>query len=172
MTLGTGGLVIAYVLVAALLLLLLLNARRPWWLKAAAIVIASVFYVITYASWPALLGWPTAADLPPEFNLAALYVQQPDKITGSEGAIYLWATERSEAGGRGVPRAYRFPYSVELHTKVAQAGDKLRKNIAQAGKIEKEEKAPVGRSDFARRLGQKSAQIEFYDLPAPPLPEK
>lgn len=172
MTTGTGGLVVAYVLVTALLLGLLFNARAPWWLKAATIVIASIFYVVPYLSWPTLLGWPTVAELPPQFNLLGMYVQPPDKLTGSEGVIYLWATARTEGGGPGVPRAYRFGYSVKRHEQMVQAGEKMRKGVAQAGKVVEEEKAPAGRFNLARRLGQKSTDLEFYDAPAPQLPDK
>ncbi|OGT79146.1 MAG: hypothetical protein A3H91_09510 [Gammaproteobacteria bacterium RIFCSPLOWO2_02_FULL_61_13] len=172
MTLGTGGLVVAYVLVTALLLALLFNARGPWWSKAAVIAAASIFYVLPYVSWPALLGWPTVAELPPQFNLVGMYVQPPDSLTGSEGVIYLWATEVTKAGAHGVPRAYKFGYSVAMHENVTRAGDKLSKNIPQMGKVVKEKKGKVGRFQFASRLGQKSAKLEFYDAPAPSLPDK
>jgi hypothetical protein len=172
MTLGTGGLVFGYVLVTVLLLALLFNARGPWWSKAVAIAIAAIFYVVPYVSWPKLQGWPTVEELPPQFNLVGMYVQTPDQLTGSEGAIYLWATEMTEGGGPGVPRAYKFGFSVAMHKNVTRAGEKLGKNIPQMGKVVKEEKAPVGRFQFASRLGQKSAKLEFYDAPAPSLPDK
>ncbi len=172
MTLGTGGLIVAYVLVAALLLALLFNARGPWWSKAGVIVLGSIFYVVPYVSWPALLGWPTVAELPPQFDLVGMFVQPPDQLTGSEGVIYLWATERTQTGTHGVPRAYKFGYSVALHQNVVRAGDKMSKNIPQMGKVVKQEKAPTGRFQFANRLGQKSAKLEFYDAPAPSLPDK
>ena len=172
MNLGTGGLVIAYILMTALLLGLLFNARGRWWTKAAAIVIASVFYVVPYVSWPALLGWPTVAELPPQFNLVGMYVQPPDQLTGAEGVIYLWATERFEGGGHGVPRAYRFGFSVKRHEQMIQAGEKMQKGIPQAGKVAEEEKAPAGRFNLGRRFGQKSTNLEFYDAPAPQLPDK
>jgi hypothetical protein len=172
MTLGTGGLVVGYVLVTALLLALLFNARGPWWGKAGAIVLASIFYIVPYVSWPQLLGWPTVDDLPPQFDLVGIYVQPPDQLTGAEGAIYMWVTERTAAGEHGVPRAYRFGYSVALHRNLVQAGDKLAKNIPQMGKVVKQDKAPVGRFQFASRLGQKSSKVEFYDAPAPSVPDK
>ncbi len=172
MTLGTGGLDVAYVLVTAVLLALLFNARGPWWSKAAAIAVAAIFYIVPYVSWPALLGWPTVDELPPQFNLVGMYVQLPDRLIGSEGAIYLWATEMTKAGAYGVPRAYKFGYSAALHQNVVQAGEKLGKNIPQMGKVVKQKEAPVGRFQFATRLGQKSAKVEFYDAPAPTMPDK
>lgn len=171
-TLSIGGLTTAYVLVGALLLCLLLRVKWSWRAKAAAIVVMSAFYVVTYVAWPAILGWPTQQDLPAQFNLVAAYVQQPDAITGTKGSIYLWATDLADRSGQGVPRAYTVPYSLELHDKVMEAGDKLRKNTPQLGKTEPEEGEPTKQPRSGRQLGQKSAKLNFYDTPAPVVPEK
>ena len=48
----------------------------------------------------------------------------------------------------------------------------MQKGVPQAGKVVEEEKAPAGRFNLARRLGQKSTNLEFYDAPAPQLPDK
>lgn len=162
----------AYVLLTAVLLGLLFNARGPWWTKAAAIIVGSIFYIVPYASWPTLLGWPTIAELPPNFNLLGMYVQPPDQLTGSNGVIYLWASERKENGAHGTPRAYQFGYSVKRREQMIQAGEKAKRGIPQAGKLVEDEDAPAGRVNFGRRLGQKSTRIEFYDAPAPQLPDK
>ena len=79
MTLGITGIIAAYILLAVLLLSINLYSKWPWQLKAGAIVITSAFYVITYFSFPALLGWPTTQDPPAQFRLLAAHVEQPDK---------------------------------------------------------------------------------------------
>jgi hypothetical protein len=172
-TLGIDAIAVGYTLVAALLLGLLIPARLAWQAKAGAIAIGTALCIATWASLPALLGWPTEADLlPEEFNLVSGYIVHPDPLTRTEGAIYLWGTERKEGARSGTPRAYVFPYSVELGTRVDEAGNKLRKNVAQAGRIEDDENLPDGRATGERRRGQKSVNIEFYDVPAPSLPDK
>ncbi|MCC7413030.1 MAG: hypothetical protein IT495_15550 [Gammaproteobacteria bacterium] len=170
-TLGTAGLVAAYVLVALLLVSLLLFSRWPWQLKAAMVVVVSTFYIVTYVSIPMLLGWPTDDGLPRRFNLVAVYVQEPDKVTGARGDIYLWVTDMLAPPDQSVPRSYRLPFTPELHAKVVEAGTKLRKNLPQLGEIEEEEGKGSVPLDTTR-MGQKSTRIEFYDLPDPLFPEK
>jgi hypothetical protein len=172
MTPGINTLSVAYVLLTALLLVLLFDARWGWRRKAALIVIASLFYFVPYLSWPRLLGWPTVDDLPDRFNVLAMYVQPPSNVTGSKGVIYLWVAERLEGGGEGVPRAFKFGYSVKRHDQMIQVGEKMEKGIAQAGRKKEDVQGPPGRFNLLRRFGQKSADLEFYDAPAPQLPDK
>ena len=187
--LGTSGLVAAYVIVALLLLVLNLNARWPWQVKALAIVVVSALYVVTYFSLPPLLGWPTDQSLPKRFNLVAIYVQEPDKASGREGEILLWATDMTEGPRAAEPRSYRVPFSVELHEKVTEAGNKIRKGLPQLGELREEKLAAhstpatatqgvqkqvgaPGRPADTTHGGQNSVAIDFYDLPDPLFPEK
>lgn len=170
--LGIAGLIAAYVLVALLLLSINLYSRWPWWVKAGTIVLTSIFYVVTYFSFPPLLGWPTSAKLPERFRLVGAYVQEPNKATGVEGSIYLWATGLAEGDEPEEPRAYRLPYSNALHEKVAAASVKLRKGLAQLGETREEKGATPQHPLDVSRGGQKSVDIEFYDLPDPLFPEK
>ncbi|MBI2993366.1 MAG: hypothetical protein HYY48_04220 [Gammaproteobacteria bacterium] len=170
--LGIGELITAYVIAGTLLLCLLLQATWSWRVKTAAIVAVSTCYVVIYASWPSILGWPTRQDLPAEFRLVAGYVQHPDRLSGEEGSIYLWATDTAKPPADGAPRAHRLPYSVELQTKVAEAGEKVKKNIPQLGKTGAGEER-AGRIPLSgRQLGQQSSQLDFHDMPAPVVPEK
>ena len=187
--LGISGLVAAYVIVALLLLALNLNSRWSWVIKALAIVLVSGLYLVTYYSFPPLLGWPTSQQLPKRFNLIAVYVQEPDKTSGRAGEILLWAADMA-AGPRGAePRAYRVPFTPELHQKVEEAGNKIRKGLPQLGEL-KEENVPEhatpatanqgaqiqagapGKPADTAHGGQDSVVIEFYDLPDPLFPEK
>ena len=170
--LGIGALTTAYVVTSAVLLSLLLRMKWSWRAKAATIVVMSGFYVVTYGAWPTVLGWPTRQDLPAQFNLVGAYVQPPDAIAGTKGSIYLWATDMSERSGQGAPRAYRLPYSLELHARVTEAGDKLRNNTPQLGRTEPEQGEPTKQPQSGRQLGQKSAKLNFYDMPAPVVPQK
>lgn len=169
--LGIGGLVTAYVIIALLLLSINLYSNWSWKVKAASIVVTSIFYIITFLSFPPLLGWPTTATLPERFQLIGSYVAQPNKLTGDKGSIYLWVTRFEDLSTQEKPRAYQLPYSNELHERIINAGSKLNKGIPQLGEIDKDaskvldvKKAPVS--------GQKSVHIEFYDMPDPLFPDK
>lgn len=169
---GIGELTTAYVIVGTLLLCLLLRAAWSWRVKAAAIAAMSACYVVIYSSWPAIVGWPTRQDVPGEFRLVAGYVQHPDRLNGEEGSIYLWAAAAGSRPLDGVPRAYQLPYSVELQTRVAEAGEKVKQNIPQLGKSGKEA-GRAGRVPLSgRQFGQQSSELEFHDMPAPVVPEK
>jgi len=170
-TLGIAGLIAAYVLVALLLLGLVLYSHWRWRIKALAIVIVSAFYVVTYVSFPPLLGWPVDGPLPERFNLVGVYVQEPDKVTGAQGDIYLWLTDMRAGPADSVPRAHRLAFTPQLHAKVVEAGTKLRKNLPQLGEVEPLDGrggVPLDSSQY----GQRSVGLEFYDLPDPLFPEK
>lgn len=171
-TLGITGLIAAYVLVALLLLSINLYSNWSWKVKAASIVVTTFFYVVTYLSFPPLLGWPTR-ELPPErFRLVGADIVQPDKLTGAEGMVYLWLKDLDDLSGRTQPRAYKLAYSADLHEMVLKATSKLKKGMPQLGEF-KEPLDPNAREiELPGRLGQKSVEIDFYDLPDPLIPDK
>lgn len=165
------GLIAAYVLLALLLLSINLYSNWSWPVKAVTIVVTSAFYVVAYFSIPPLLGWP-ASTLPPEkFKLNAVHVKQPNKITGEEGAIYLWLTEIDDLEATGEPRAYRLPYSDPLYNRVNQARIKMKKGTEQMGELEKSEDDAI-KLDKPAKITQISVPIKFHDIPDPLFPEK
>ncbi|HEY5703829.1 MAG TPA: hypothetical protein VIV20_10210 [Gammaproteobacteria bacterium] len=170
-TLGISGLIAAYILIAAILLSINLYSNWSWKVKASTIIITSFFYVITYISYPKLLGWPTADNPPQRFRLIAAQVEQPDKITGDEGAVYLWLTQIDALSSSNPPRAYKLEYSNELHEKIINVNSKLNKDIPQLGEFDDHDNI-IDELKDAPRSGQKTVKIEFYDLPDPMFPDK
>ncbi len=170
MILGITGIISAYILIGLLLLSINLYSKWSWKVKAASIVITSAFYVITYYSFPPLLGWATTENLPPQFRLISTHVEQPNKETGKEGSVYLWLAEIENMSSTLAPRAYELQYSNELHEKIINVKAKLDKDIAQLGEF-KEPDDTMNQVDEQRR-GVKSVHIEFYDLPDPLFPDK
>ena len=170
MALGITGIVAAYILIGLLLLSINLYSRWSWQVKAAATILTSAFYVITYFSFPPLLGWPTTQYPPEQFLLVSTHVVQPDKETGEDGGIYLWLMAIKNLQNPSEPRAYRLEYSNALHEKIIEAETRMEKDIPQLGEFKK----PA--DNFSRFEGQKrgvkSAAIEFYDLPEPLSPQK
>lgn len=171
MTLGITGIISAYILVALLLLSLNLYSKWSWQVKAIGIIITSAFYVISYYSFPPLLGWPTSENLPSQFRLIAAHVEQPNKTTGKEGKVYLWLSEIENMSSTSEPRAYELQYSNELHEKIINVKAKLDKDIAQLGEFKEPDENTINQIDEQRR-GVKSINIEFYDLPDPLFPDK
>lgn len=170
MTLGIAGIISAYILIGLLLLSINLYSKWSWQVKAMTIIITSAFYVVTYFSFPPLLGWATTENPPAQFRLISAHVVQPNKETGEEGAIYLWLTEIENMTTSGEPRAYELPYSNELYEKIINVKSKLDKEIAQLGEFKDPDN--VFRDVTEQKQGMKSIPIEFYDLPDPLFPDK
>ena len=171
-TLSIAGLLIAFVLLAMLLLSLNLYSNWSWPVKASAIVLVSLFYLISYFSFPPLLGWPTKDNnLPERFRLIAAHVQEPDKIAGTDGAIYLWLSDMSSGKNSKVPRAYELTFTSDLHKKVVEAKAKLNKKLPQLGEISEDDDLTTEVKDNTQG-GQVSVNIEFFDMPDPLFPEK
>ena len=170
-TLSIAGLIICFVLIAALLLSLNLYSKFPWTVKAAGIIIVSSFYLVSYFSFPPLLGWPTKDDLPKRFKLIGAHVSEPNKISGSEGEIYLWVTDMTPGNNNERPRSYRLPFNQDLHAKVIEAKSKLGKKLPQLGEINDDEVTKTKPTDETRG-GQTTTNLEFFDLPDPLFPEK
>lgn len=171
MALGIAGLITAYVLIALLLLSLNLYSNWSWKVKAGTIVIVTVFYIVSYLSYPPLLGWPTTEQPPERFKLLAAHVEQPDKAAGTEGSIYLWVTQIDDLTAYGPPRAYKLPYSDLMHEVVIKANAKLKRDMPQLGELN-EEGAMKAQVKDSSRAGASNAPIVFYDLPDPLFPEK
>ena len=171
-TLSIVGLLTAFVLLAMLLLSLNLYSNWSWPVKASAIVLVSLFYLISYFSFPPLLGWPTKDNnIPERFRLVAAHVQEPDKIAGTDGAIYLWISDMTSGRNSKIPRAYQLPFNNDLHKKVVVAKAKLNKKLPQLGEISENDN-PVAEVKDNSQGGQVSVNIEFFDLPDPLFPEK
>jgi len=168
--LGITGIIAAYILLALLLLSINLYSKWSWQVKAATIVLTSVFYVVTYYSLPAILGWPTSQNPPLQFRLLATHVAQPDKEKNTSGTIYLWLSKITNMTELSEPRAYEFDYSTELHEKIIHANAKLDNDIAQIGEFK--EPDDIFNEVNEQRRGVRSIKIEFFDLPDPLFPDK
>lgn len=172
MTLGIAGLITAYVLVVVLLLSINLYSNWSWQIKASSIIAATILFVVTYISFPPLLGWPTSQMPPDRFRLLAVHVQHPDKITGSPGGIYLWLTRLDDLTATDQPRAYAFPYSDALHQAVVSAQAKMNKGMPQLGEVRDPDGPMKAVVEDPHRGGVESLPIQFYDMPDPMFPEK
>ena len=164
-TLGIGGLITAYVVLAAVLLSLHVYSNWSVWIKAFATVLVIGLCVVTYRSYPKLLGWPVATDvLPSRLYLVAVQVSEPD-------TVYLWAADLDKGLSRRRPRAYELEYSKTLHEQAERAGRKLRRGISVVVEIEPADGAVARVADEAAAV-IKSLKLRFVDAPEGLFPKK
>ncbi|MGH8119026.1 MAG: hypothetical protein ACRESK_00255 [Gammaproteobacteria bacterium] len=134
MNAGMTGILFASMVLAILLLTLVFRTSWHLMIKAAAIFCVIALCQSTITSYPSLTGWPTTIRLPQRFNLEGVQFDEPNKSTQSRGRIFIWATDLKDIR-KPVPRAYVLPYTPALHTKLYDAGQKLRKSIPQFGEV-------------------------------------
>lgn len=176
--------VLVYVLVATLLLSMNLTSRWRWWVKALTILVTGGFFVGSYVAIVALLGWPAQADPPSRFALLATRVVEPDRVTGSAGAIYLWLEELDENNvPSGRPRSYGLAYTSDFADAVSQARDLLANGEQVEGRLTphqtgtEDRSAPTPPSDTeGRQFGTPFQMTEhdlvFNNMPPVRLPDK
>jgi len=155
------ALTIAYVILIPLLLLLSLQAPYYWYTKAGLILLCSAFYIVVWHTLPQLEGWPIDQPLPEEFQLLSQHIVQPDKRKDTRGVIHMWVIDLTEEGDQ-TPRAYRLPYTEQLHQQIIEAASNAQ---PQKGKRTKQQ---VGNSI----PGTPSTQIDFQPMPIHRLPPK
>lgn len=163
-TLDTTGLIVAYVIIAALLLGLNLHSSWNWLIKSAINIIVVGFLWITYQSWPGILGWPTERDLPQQFYLHAINIDEPTRI-------YLWGADIDSGLGRTVPRSYSLPYSAKLHDSVDKASRKLRKGLPVIGQVVNTV-SPSNELSTLEQVQTKDMDVVFIDAPQGLIPDK
>ncbi|HIN73259.1 MAG TPA: hypothetical protein EYM94_00565, partial [Gammaproteobacteria bacterium] len=100
-------LVSAYVAITALLLIFCLYSKFSNKLKTVVVVVMASFYVFTWIGYKQVLGWPSTQEIPEEFRLIWVSIDEPDKFNKREGKIYFWIRYMDKAGiPFGKPRAY------------------------------------------------------------------
>jgi hypothetical protein len=190
----TIGIPIAFVIIVSILLWHLIGAKGKWYLKAIFIAIALYTSVGLWTSIDGMLGWPTAKSPPEIFQIHWLTVEEPNKITGDSGAIYLWASDMGQEKAdknpflfgmpveKGKSRLYVLPYSRNAHEQSENILTRLKNGesvIASKGKpgegeegnsqAGREGEAGEGSSDGS--MSQEQDYI-FHILPPAKLPDK
>ena len=78
-----------------------------------------------------LSGWPTPDALPERFSLLAVVIDEPS--TKRTGALYLWINAIEKGKPVAQPRAYKLPYTKDLHALLNESMKKARQGISQMG---------------------------------------
>lgn len=174
---------IAYAVVAALLLNL--NLASPWRreIKIAAIFLVTALYVGAYIGAQNLRGWAIAEAPENPFKLHWAVIDEPDKVNGTAGRIYILA-QPMDAGGalRGAPRLHALPFSPELADAVEEALEQIEGGKPFEARLAYKQASPPEEAKIQKREGQSASQdsagerntlkLEFRDLPVPNLPPK
>ncbi len=174
-------LTLAYAAVAALLLNLGLESRWSPRVKLGAVVVVSLLYYGTYGGLRSMEGWPTGEAPPEEFRLHWVAIDEPDKESGSAGAIYLWLRGLDDAGfPTGPPRAHVRPYDPETAEAARAALALLEGGKPVNGHVDFSAVASVELTDDSGNESSNRREIEvagrprfeFRQVPPPDLPPK
>jgi hypothetical protein len=155
------------VVALALTALALVWSRWPGWAKALLVVGVTALYFAADRAIDARSGWPSVGTLPPRFALLAVVTEEP--TPKQAGALYVWVQPIDKGKTSTAPRAYKLPYSRELHSLFGEAMKKNRQGISQIGTAEPKA-GPQGYSWL--RPGNEEQAVKVRDLPSPQLPEK
>lgn len=162
---------LAVVLCFSVLLLLcalaLLQSRWPHWMKALLVTGVAVFYFFADEAVHQLSGWPTADALPERFALLAAVIEEPS--SKNSGALYVWVNAIENGKPSAQPRAYKLPYTKDLHSLLNEGMKKARQGVSQMGTATPK----AGKRGLAwLRPGSDEQEVKIRDMPSPQLPEK
>lgn len=163
----TLALILSFAALALLCVLALLWSRWPAWLKGLLVVGVTVFYFYADSVVHQLSGWPSPDALPERFVLLAAVIEEPSART--DGALYVWVNAIDDGKPTAQPRAYRLPYSKDVHSMLNEGIKKVRQGVSQMGTSEPK----VGKGGTSwLRPGNDEQVVKIRDLPVPQLPEK
>lgn len=161
------ALTLSFAALVLLSTLALLWSRWPGWMKGLLLAGVAVLYFWGDDAVHNLSGWPSRDALPERFALLAVVIEEPAAKTA--GALYLWVNAIDNGKPVAQPRAYRLPYTKDLHALLNESMKKARQGVSQMGTAEpKHGKKGLG----WLRPGSDEQEVKIRDLPAPQLPEK
>jgi hypothetical protein len=164
----TLALVMAFAALLLLALLALLWSRWPAWFKGLLVLAVTVLYFAGHEAVRSIWGIPSTEAMPERFTMLSAVIEEP--TSRAKGAIYLWVSVPREDGPLLEPRAYKLPYTKELHTQVDQGLRRGKDGVAQMGSAEA--RAGKGRGSGWLKPGNDEQEVKIRDLPSPQLPEK
>ncbi|MGH1359955.1 MAG: hypothetical protein ACRBC3_14415 [Burkholderiaceae bacterium] len=165
------GIILGFATLAFLSLMALLWSRWPGWFKAILIAGVTGMYFFGYTAVHAIWGMPSTDALPERFVMIAAVVDEP--TPKNAGALYLWISELEEGQNTTIsPRAYKLPYTRDLHTRIEESLRRGREGVSQMGLATETKRVSKGKGLGVLQPGSEDQEIELRDLPRPELPEK
>ena len=183
-------LTIAYALLAVIAMLLLFNSRIHWILRGGLTLAFVTLMFLTYRGIGELRGLPSDDALPAKFRLYWAQIEEPDKLTGAPGSVFLWVRELDQDNfEQGLPRAYKLPYSEELASLVIAAQQQIQDGEDISGEVDAEAEEEETTEELAMevsseapensgtRVGERFVDFDFGSLsfgqaPPPVTPDK
>ena len=203
MDINAIGIPLTFLVLCAIGLWMIIFSKGFWAFKIFFITCCLYFSFLMWFSLSDLSGWATSTPMPQKSIIHWLLVQEPSKFNkNDEGGIFVWATEADSDYNvtnknivfflkpfsnrrNGVePRAYRLPYSEELHQSAAKAmqiimsgktliGEKIGKSNSGIGDGQSSGENTHGEQNGSGRGSLSKEQVfRFYELPPFKLPEK
>lgn len=164
---STDSLLWAYVALLFVAALALAASHWPRWAKALLVAAVTGLYFVADSALDGVWGWPSRTGLPERFVLLAAVIEEPSKT--QPGALYVWVNALENGKPARQPRAFRLPYSKDLHSLLDEGMKKTRQGVSQMGTAEPRS-GPKGLSWL--RPGSDEQNVKIRDMPSPQLPEK
>ena len=159
------------------------ESTLKWYFKAACISVFCLFTVNFWSSIHTFLGWPALEnDMPDKILVHWVIIKEPNKLTKSDGRIYILLESVGEPSSNVLgrffgyrkekvePRLYSLKYTRGLHEQLEKGlMGKLKRGQPVAGKLTKTGKAGKGiTKSLAGKKGDGSESQEqewhFHEL--------
>lgn len=86
---NTLSIPLAFIVLMALNLWITIGIKGFWWIKTFLIAASLTLAIFVWGSLESYLGWPSRSELPEEYQVLWLSIQEP--TVDKEGSIFLWA---------------------------------------------------------------------------------
>ena len=172
---------LGYVALAGLLLPASIPTRFSMLIKLLGILLITSFYFATYLGHRGLAGWPINEELPKNFRLVWVAIDEPGKKDGVDGEIFFWIRELNENNEAiSKPRAYILPFDIALAERVQEAQEKIQQGETINGYVQESDNEGNDETKGQLKAGDNSTSgfsdallnIEFREIEIPTLPLK
>lgn len=171
---GYVGLAVAFVIISTVFLWFFLRTPGHIIIKIILIPVTIWYSLVLYYTVPNLMGWPTSEAIPENSQILAVRIKEPNPKHNDPGAIYFWLNTKPDSekqkpspatwlnpqkvfsySSATHPRAYKLPYSREVHKQVvetqrqaqdvpgAQVRVKQKEGLQKGNQGREESKAPL-----------------------------
>lgn len=125
---------LGFIMLAGVLCWYVATAEGRWLTKLALTVLLVGFALDVSRSLDSYAGWPTAEEMPDDAQLLGAIIREPTARVDDSGAIYVWVRPLAppesgllrETPSPDEPRAFRLPYSREMHEEMEAAMQAIR----------------------------------------------
>ncbi len=158
--LGYSGLAVSFVILLVTILWSLIQPNMKLRYKLIIIPIFIWYSLVLYYTAPKLMGWPVDISIPAKSIVVGFNIQEPNKIR--KGGIYLWVISPKKTSEQKLverldpeiifsyankePRAFKIPYSREMHKAIIEAQKRQARQKGSVLIIGKGEKGIDGNS--------------------------